>query len=155
MTQVKPTWKSRLKSLLVYLAILCAVVWFLDRIVNPRDINHLVLIREVTDAKSIPDRAVLKGNVNWEQTLEFHGPGRGRVNSLTVADIAHSWGGGTLSIYERDGGLLTSVKLRPPGRYCGGLVILLTEKGETLTAWNQLPEKHEEGRGAWQGQLFK
>lgn len=153
MTQVKPTWKSRLKSLLVCLAILCAIVWFLDRSINPHNMNHLILIREVPDAESIPDRAVLIGDVNWEQAFDFYGGGR--VNSLTVANIAHPWNRGTLSIYERDGDLLASVKLRPPGRYCGGLVILLTEEGETLTAWNQLPVKHEEGRGARQGNFIK
>jgi len=140
---MKLSRRSLIPTALVGAFALCGIMWCLYLVFNPDDINHLVLIRDVPGEHAAPFAAELNGEVQWTQKLEFHG-GHGThapPAAVAVADIHRAWFSGELSINDSGGATLAQVDLSPPGRYCGTLVVRLTQSGKTLAAWNRLPGK--------------
>lgn len=139
---MKSSIPSLVRMILVGVIILGAIMWLLHKLLNPTDINHLVLIRDLPNAVGGPFVAELDGKVQWKQNLRFTGgPGASGPASLLVADIHHAWFSGDLSIRDHDGRTLVTVEINPHGRYGGTLVVRVTRSGEALTAWNCLPKE--------------
>ena len=139
---MKSSIPSFVRLILVGAIILGAIMWLVLKRLNPTDINHLVLIKDVPNEVGGPFTAELAGRVQWKQNLNFTGgPGASGLASLLVADIQHAWFPGDLSIRDHDGKTLMKVEITPHGRYGGTLVVRVTRSGEALTAWNRLPRQ--------------
>ena len=83
---------------LVCLVIAALTLWSLDRVINPRDLNHLLLMNQSGQDLSSGTLSVEGSRADWN--VDFAGCGDGR---LSVKNVPHPWSGGTLMI-RTDGG---------------------------------------------------
>jgi len=118
------------------------VFFFLHRAVNPIHINHLVVINQSDRGSESPASLVFDGKeAGWTQTLSLGI--RAHHDSLTLYNVEYAWHGGVIRLVDSGGRTLAECEIRPPGRYCGTLVLLLRPKGEVMHAFNRLPEDFE------------
>ena len=126
-------------TLLVLLIGFLGFNW-LSSVFNPQEINHLLLVNRSQEPFEVPLTAVLTGKVSWEQRMDQVGSGPAlsgdRVN---IINIERDWFLGEFALTDDSGRVLANGEIRPTGRYCGTLVIVLLPNGESQMAFNSLP----------------
>lgn len=112
---------------------------------NPADLNHLLIIDRSNQAFESPCMLILNGDVSWEKRLEqIGGSGASPDGSVNVINIERAWFGGDIVLKDGAGRILVKAEIRPIGRYCGTLVIVLLPDGESQVAFNRLPDSPKE-----------
>lgn len=134
-------WHRYFSRFAIICALFAGVGVFIYTAVNPTDRNHIVIIGKENVEHTHPLHATLNGGISWKQSLRFYGGWhRQDGRSLSVANVANPWWDGRLSITDNQGTEIASVEIRPHGRYCGALVIVIDEDGQLDSAWwNAMP----------------
>lgn len=131
-------------TLLVLLIVFWGFSW-LKVAFNPPDQNHLLIIDRSNQSFESPCTLVLNGEVSWEKRLDQFGGGGaspdGRVNIINIED---AWFGGDIILKDGSGRILANGEIRPTGRYCGTLVMVLLPDGDSQIAFNRLPDSPKE-----------
>jgi hypothetical protein len=126
--------RSRLVWIFAGIIILvCAANWLRVRIFFPGDVNHFVVINETGVGLDDVSVAVDCGKVKYEK--KFTGCAAG---SLAVINSEGAFLDGSIVVRAKQG-TFGPVAFRPPGRYCGTLVVVLLPNGQMVTGWNQMP----------------
>lgn len=126
-------------TLLVLLIGFLGFNWILS-VFNPQEMNHLLIVNRSQEPFEVPLTAVLTGEVSWEKRLDQVGSGPALSGDrVSIINIERAWFGGEFSLKDASGRLLASGDVRPTGRYCGTLVIVLLPNGESQMAFNCLP----------------
>ena len=130
--------------LLVLLIGFWGFTW-LKAVFSPADQNHLLIIDRSNQSFESPCTLVLNGEVSWEKHLDQIG-GRGAVpdGRVNIINIERAWFGGDIVLKDRTGHILANGEIRPTGRYCGTLVVVLLPDGESQIAFNTLPDSPKE-----------
>ena len=117
---------------------IAASVWLLQYLTNPHDINHCVIMN-IGDTEFEDVTVILNcGQKRYEQFF-----GDIRPNQLRVKNIEGAFFDGSVEIRSKNFPILTA-QIRPPGRYCGSMVIRLTTRPTAVDVnWNQLPGTDE------------
>lgn len=122
---------------------------YIDHMINPSWINHIVIIRVNCD-HSPPLTATLysegdNSSIIWTQALRISGRGSSSQDQfkLVVANIDNAWQDGHLTISDGSGIQWANIEVRPPGRYCGAMVIKCNQTGGEMT-WNGVPRFDEQ-----------
>jgi len=112
---------------------------------NPPDLNHLLIIDRSNQSFESPCTLVLNGEVSWEQRLDQFGGGGARPDGrVNIINIERAWFGGAIILKDGAGRILANSEIRPIGRYCGTLVMVLLPDGDSQIAFNTLPDSPEE-----------
>ncbi|MEJ7593221.1 MAG: hypothetical protein WKF77_16875 [Planctomycetaceae bacterium] len=117
----------------------------LKGVLNPPDQNHLLIIDRSNQSFESPCTLILNGEVSWEKRLDQSG-GRGASpdGNVNIINIERAWFGGDIILKDGAGRALAKGEIRPIGRYCGTLVIVLLPDGDSQIAFNVLPDLQKE-----------
>lgn len=143
------TFLTRTRFPWILISILVVIVGFraLDDAINPPDLNQIVLINESGRPNILfPLEVTMATDTKvWRRTFE-----QGRLlenGGICVLRWDEPFFSGTLEIRDNDNAVILMQDLRPPARYSGALVVLLSEEGKSASAFNRLPE--------WSGTLTR
>ena len=82
---------------------------------------------------------VLNGEVSWEKRLDqFGGGGASADGHVNIINIERAWFGGDIVLKDDTGRILANGEIRPIGRNCGTLVMVLLPDGDSQIAFNRL-----------------
>ena len=112
---------------------------------NPPDLNHLLIVDRSNQSFEPPCTLVLNGEVSWEQRLDqFGGGGASPDGRVNIINIERAWFDGDFILKDGAGRILAKGEIRPIGRYCGTLVVVLLPNGDSQIAFNSLPDSPKE-----------
>ena len=128
-----PGWAHAARVLGVVAVLLLLAYWFLDRVFNPVDLNHVLLINASDQNLNGLTLEMQGDEYSWSEKLRGCGAGR-----LSVTNIPHPYVTGNL-LLRLDGAAVCSVPANPPGRYCGTLVLEYHGQQKYRWGWNEFP----------------
>ena len=127
-------------TLLVLLIGFWGFTW-LKGVVNPQDQNHLLIIDRSNESFESPCTLVLNGEGSWEQRVDqIGGRGASLEGHVNIINIEDAWFGGDITLNDGAGRVLAKGEIRPIGRYCGTLVMVLLPDGDSQIAFNRIPD---------------
>ncbi len=99
---------------------------------NPPDLNHLLIVDRSNQSFESPCTLFLNAEVSWEKRLDqIGGRGASPDGRANVINIERAWFGGNIALKDGAGRVLANGEIRPTGRYCGTLVIVLLPDGKS------------------------
>ncbi len=132
------------RVLLGLLLVFLAYNWIHD-VFNPTDQNRLLIVDRSEQAFESPCTLFLNGEVSWEKRVDQIGSRRAASNgSVHIINIQRAWFYGDIVLKDATGRILANAEIRPIGRYCGTLVMVLLPDGESQVAFNRLPDSQKE-----------
>jgi hypothetical protein len=113
-------------------------------IFNPTDRNHLLIIDQSGALPESECLATLEGEVTWQLPVPHILRGRPGEPAVTTINISRAWFSGKFRIKNRNDDIISETEIRPPGRYCGTLVVTLEAGQQSHSAFNEIPQAPEE-----------
>ncbi len=129
-----------LPGILLVLLLLALGFRWVHNVCNPQDLNHLMILDMSNREYGLPLTVSLDGEFGWTESFGGGASKLVRNGAIYTFNIERAWPSGVFTLKDSEGLILAKNEIRPRGRYCGTLVVVLLPDAESACAFNELPE---------------